>query len=418
MAGIYLDWNATAPPHPDVIEAIKQALEQAWGNPASVHGMGRGAKAFIENAREAVASLVGFHPRDVLLTSGGTEANNLALFSLMSAPAHPLQAAPPAETRGRSSKAPPQPAASDRQPVLLLSRLEHPSIVRAAEELGRRGIPLVWADVSPEGQITAEAAERALQRAKEIGEPRLFALQAVNHETGMIQPIEQVAERVHAHGALLHVDAVQAVGRLPADRFAPWADVMTVAAHKIRGPKGVGALLKRPKVHLSGQILFGGAQERGLRPGTQDAALCAGFAVAAERAKTGHLRYARLAALRDKLERDLMELGVRLGVVPVRNGGRASEGRAPHVSNLSWPGWRGDELCAALDLEGVYVSSGSACSAGTAEPSPVIVAMVGEQKASGAVRISMGEDTQQEELDEAVRRFARVLERAPLLSSR
>lgn len=418
QASIYLDWNATAPPHPDVIAAMHRAMESAWANPASVHAMGRNARAQIENAREAVAALTGFHPRDVLLTSGGTEANNLALFSVMTAEKHPLSAPAPSKNRARPSKTSEPGAPNSGPPVLIVSRIEHPSIVRAAEQLGRMGIPLVWVEPSPDGLVSADAAEDALSRARRLGIPRLFALQAVNHETGVIQPIEEVAERVHAHGALLHVDAVQAVGRLSAQGFGAGADLLSVAAHKIRGPKGVGALLKRPKVQLTQQILFGGAQERGLRPGTQDPAACAGFAVAAERAKSGPSRYARLGPLRDKLERDLFDLGERVGLVPTRNGGREGEGRVPHVSNLSWPGWRGDELCAALDLEGVFVSGGSACSAGTAEPSPVLRAMVGEQKARSAVRISMGEDTQAEELDEALRRFARVLGRAPLLSSR
>lgn len=420
---IYLDWNATAPPHPDVIAAMQRALESAWANPASVHAMGRAARAHVEHAREAVAALTGFHPRDVVITSGGTEANNLALFSVMRAAEPPLPAPASLKPKDRRphaarANAEPAPLSPVGPPVLIVSRLEHPSIVRAAEALERSGIPLVWVAPSREGVVTADAAEEALLRARALGVPRLFVLQAVNHETGMIQPIDQVAERVHSHGVLLHVDAVQAVGRLPSGSFAEGADLLSVAAHKIRGPKGIGALLKRPKVRLAEQILFGGAQERGLRPGTQDAAACAGFAAAAERAQQGHLRYAGLSKLRDKLERDLEKLGQDLGFVPSRNGGDEGLGRVPHVSNLSWPGWKGDELCAALDLEGVYVSGGSACAAGTAEPSPVLVAMVGEQKARGAVRISMGEDTQPGELDEAVRRFARVLGRARPLSSR
>jgi cysteine desulfurase len=183
--------------------------------------------------------------------------------------------------------------------------------------------------------------------------------------------------------------------------------MVSVAAHKIRGPKGLGALVTRPGVRLR-PVLRGGAQERGLRPGTQDPAACAGLAVAAERARSSPARYSALAVLRDRLEGDLHALGVRLGVPPERNG---TAPRAPHVTNLSWPGWRGDELCAALDLEGIAVSSGSACSAGTAEASPVLRAMVGEARAAAAVRLSLGEETTTEDVAIAVLGWARVMER-------
>jgi cysteine desulfurase len=203
------------------------------------------------------------------------------------------------------------------------------------------------------------------------------------------------------------VDAVQAAGKLAPSTWEG-ADLVSVAAHKMRGPKGVGALVTRPSVRLE-RLLFGGSQERGLRPGTQDPLACAGFAAAAERARHGAARYAELEALRDLLEAELVRVGEAAGVLPVRNG--AGE-RAPHVLNMSWPGWRGDELCAALDLERVAVSSGSACSAGTAEPSPVLTAMVGAERALGAVRVSLGEDTTAEDIREAAARWARVLGRS------
>jgi cysteine desulfurase len=242
---------------------------------------------------------------------------------------------------------------------------------------------------------------------------RLVSLQAVNHETGVVQPVAEVADLAHRRGALLHVDAVQAAGRLGTETWRG-ADLVSVAAHKIRGPKGIGALAVRAGLRLS-PVLFGGAQERGVRPGTQDPGACAGFAAAAERAQGGPGRYAMLGALRDRLEEELVAIGTALGRAPMRNGGGR---RAPHVLNLSWPGWRGDELAAALDLEGVAVSSGSACSAGTAEPSPVIRAMLGEARAASAVRVSLGEETTEEEVADAARRFRRVLERVAGLHTR
>lgn len=376
---IYLDWNATTPPLAEVVEAMGRALADAWANPASVHGAGRKARAHVENARDAVAALVGLDARDVILTSGGTEANNLAISH--------------AFPRGDAGS-------------LVLSRIEHPSVVRVAERLAEQGAAVEWVPVEASGRVDPAAIADACARASARGPLRMVVLQAVNHETGVIQPVAEAAEIAHARGALFHVDAVQAAGRLEADAWAG-ADLVAVAAHKIRGPKGVGALVTRPGLRVR-PVLVGGAQERGLRPGTQDPAACAGFAVAAERARSGASRYRALAARRDAFEASLMVLGERFGGAPARNG---EAPRAPHVTNLSWPGWRGEELCAALDLEGVAVSSGSACSAGTAEPSPVLVAMLGEARARSAVRVSVGEDTTEADLAEALRRWESVLAR-------
>lgn len=390
---IYLDWNATTPPHPDVLRAMREAAEVGWANPASVHGPGRRARAYVERAREAVAALTGYDARDVVLTSGGTEANNLALLSALGDV--------PGERRGASKS-----AASAGPPALVISRIEHPSIVRMAAVVEAAGAKVVWVEPDNEGVVLPEAVALAMDRAAQEASLRLVVLQAVNHETGVIQPVAEVASLVHDRRALLHVDAVQAVGRLPREAWAG-ADLVSIAAHKIRGPKGVGALVTRPGIRLR-PLLVGGQQERGLRPGTQDAAAFAGFAIAAERAVSSPARYASIAELRDRLEVELIHVSQELGARPVRNGG---DRRAPHVSNMSWPGWRGDELCAALDLEGVAVSSGSACSAGTAEPSPVLRAMVGEPRALSAVRVSLGEDTSLDDVLDAVARWRRVLTR-------
>lgn len=382
---IYLDWNATTPPHPEVLAAMQAAAEAAWANPASVHGPGRRARAFVEQAREAAARLTGLDARDVTLTSGGTEANNLALWHAFGD-----------EAAG----------AGRLQGALVVSRIEHPSVTRAAEALAGRGVEVAWVDPEPSGRVAPEALAAALDRAAAVAPVRLVSLQAVNHETGVVQPVAEAAALAHARGARLHVDAVQAVGRLPPAAWAG-ADLVSVAAHKIRGPKGIGALAVRPGIRLR-PVLFGGAQERGLRPGTQDPIAAAGFAVAARRALDGPARYGALAPLRDRLEAELTRAGLAVGAAPLRNGEGA---RAPHVTNLSWPGWRGDELCAALDLEGVAASSGSACSAGTAEPSPVLTAMLGPERAASAVRFSIGEETTEADLAEAARRVARVLSR-------
>lgn len=371
---VYLDHNATTPPHPSVLAAMRRAEEDAWANPSSVHRPGQRARAELDRARAAVATLVGLHPRDVLFTSGGTEANNLVLASLTGP--------------GRA---------------LVTTAIEHPSVLATAARLGARGTPVAIAPCDERGRVTVDAIERAAAALGHIG---LLSMQVVNHETGVIQPIDEVIAWARDRDVLVHVDAVQAIGKIDP---AIWtgADAITVAAHKLRGPKGIGALVTRPRLGLASQ-LGGGEQERGLRPGTQSAALAAGFRVAAERAIDGPPRYRTLAPLRDELESQLTSLGRRAHIEVAING---QAERAPHVSNQSWGGWRGPELCAALDLEGVAISSGAACSAGTAEPSKVILAMAGDERARSAIRISLGETTTAEAVQRALAAFARVIER-------
>ena len=361
---IYLDWNATAPPHPTVLAAMEAARASAWANPASVHAAGRRARAVLDDARAVVAEALGRDPRDVVFTSGGTEANNLALA---------------------------------RATVLVTSRLEHPSVTRVAEERERNGGDVRWLAVSADGQIEAAGVERALKDAP-LG--TVVAVSAVNHETGVLQPLSEVSQVVRAADARLHVDAVQALGRLPQELWQ-YGDTIAVAAHKLRGPKGIGALAIRPG-QVPGPVLLGGSQERGLRPGTVDAIAAAGFAACVQRTGESLARYGALRELRDGLERSL--------AAEAQVNGQAAP-RAPHVSSLSFTGRRGDELAAALDLEGVRASSGSACTAGTSEPSAVITAMSGADRALGTLRVSLGEDTTSEELSEFIRLFRKILGR-------
>lgn len=361
---VYLDWNATAPPLPAVVEAMARAAREAWGNPASVHGAGRRARALVEDAREAVAALAGADARDVVLTSGGTEANNLALSGA---------------------------------PGLVGSRLEHPSTTRVLEARAALGAPVRFVDVAETGRVDPAAVERALG---DLPPGSVVVVTAVNHETGVVQPVADMARVAHAAGARLHVDGVQAAGRLPQEVWQA-GDTLALSAHKLRGPKGIGALVSAPGTRVM-PVLLGGSQERGLRPGTVDPAAAAGFGVAARHAVDGPERYARLAALRDRLEQSIGERAR-------PNGARSP--RAPHVSNLSFPGVAGDELVAALDLEGIRVSSGSACSAGTNEPSPVIRSMLGDERARSAVRVSLGEETSMEEIIRLLRALDLVIPR-------
>jgi cysteine desulfurase len=379
-ARVYLDWNATTPPHPAVLDAMRAAHEAAWGNPASIHAVGRAARAVVEDARAAVAALTGSDARDVVFTSGGTEANNLALRSLV--------------------------AGAGAGVTIVTSRIEHPSITRVAEALEREGGARVrWLRVEPSGAIDRDDLAAALREGAEArgagaAAGSVVAVMAVNHETGAVQPLEDVIALAHASGARVHVDAVQAWGKIA---VAAGADTMSVGAHKFRGPKGIGALVTKAGVKLA-PVVLGGSQERGIRPGTVDAALAAGLGAACARAEESRVHLARISALRDRLEAALVALG----------GVRTTEGpRAPHVSLLRWPGWIGAELVAALDLEGVSVSSGAACSAGTVEPSPVLLAMLGEREpATTGVRASLGEDTTEDDIGRAIDAYRRVLGRA------
>jgi cysteine desulfurase len=376
---VYLDWNATSPPLEAVVAAMADAARAAWANPASIHGHGRAARAIVEDARAAVAELGSSDPRDVVLTSGGTEANNLALWSHVA-------------------------GAGDA--VLFVSRLEHPSITRVAEAIAARGgARVTWIATREDGTIDVDDLSRHVATVPESTRV-VVALQAVNHETGVVQPLDDVIPLVRARhgGSRVHVDAVQAFGRVDdvLDAVAR-ADTASLAGHKIRGPKGIGALVGRATVKLE-PLLLGGAQERGIRPGTVDPMAAAGLAVAARHARGGPERYRAVAALRDRLEAACVARGAAIN-------GADAKARAPHVVNASFAGWNGAELVAALDLDGVSASSGSACSAGTIEPSPVIHAMRGEARARSAVRFSLGEETRTEDVDRAIAVLAAILAR-------
>jgi cysteine desulfurase len=327
----------------------------------------------VEDAREAVAILAKSDPRDVVLTSGGTEANNLALRSAF------------AGTAGGT---------------MVVSRIEHPSVTRVAEALQAEGRARVrWCAVRASGVVDLDDLQRALAE----GGVRLVVLQAANHETGVVQPVAAAIQAAHAAGALVHVDAVQVFGR--SDDVAPEADTRSLAAHKLRGPKGVGALVTRPGLALA-PVLLGGSQERGVRPGTVDPVGAAGLAVAARRALTSPALWQTKEPLRDVLEQRV------LAMYPEAKVNGAGARRMAHVTNIAFPGWPSAELVAALDLEGIATSGGSACSAGTSEPSRVLEAMGDRDAAACSVRFSLGEDTRPADVDAATAALARVLARA------
>jgi cysteine desulfurase len=338
---VYLDCNATTPVRPAVATAMTDALA-AVGNPSSVHGFGRAARARLETAREQVAALVSARPAQVVFTGGGTEANNLAL------------------TGARPER-------------VLVSAIEHDSVLKATAV---ETIP-----VDRRGVIDLEALERIL--AARTG-AALVAVMLANNETGVIQPVADAARIAHQHGALLHCDAVQAAGKIAVDFKALDVDLMTVSAHKLGGPAGVGALIVADRVNLAAQQR-GGGQERGRRAGTENLAGIVGFGIAAEIAAAELGAMAGLAALRDELERRA------IAAVPGALLFGRDAARLSNTSCLALPGVSSELQVMALDLAGVAVSAGSACSSGKVQPSHVLRAMGADAATAGsAIRISLG----------------------------
>jgi cysteine desulfurase len=365
---IYLDWNATAPLRPDARAAMIAALDQV-GNPSSVHHEGRAARRLVEEARERVAASVGAEPRNVVFTSGGTEANMMAL-------------SPALETAEHKS-------GFDR---LLTTAVEHAS-VRAGG--GFRSHQVEEIPVTGDGLVDLAVLERRLGELQRQGaQPPLVSIMAANNETGVIQPVETAAALIRGAGGLLHVDAVQVVGRVPCDIGRLGADLMTVSAHKLGGPQGVGALIKRsPDLHLAEVLLRGGGQERGARAGTENVAGIAGFGAAvASAVATMAADSERMGSLRDRLE-----AGFARGPTVVF--GRTAE-RLPNTSLFAAPGLRAETALINLDLEGFAVSSGSACSSGKVAASHVLAAMgIPANLSSGAIRLSLGPATCENEID-------------------
>jgi cysteine desulfurase len=366
---IYLDYAATAPLRPEARRALIDALDAGWGNPSSIHSHGRESRARLEDARARLAALIGAAPGEVVFTRAGTEADNLAVL-------------------GRARTRPGAPVAC--------SAVEHKAVLAA---VAAAGAPSVILPVDGDGVVRMDALDDAL-----AAEPAVVSVMWANNETGVVQPVGEVAERCAAAGVVFHSDAVQALGRVPVR--AEGAALLSFSAHKVGGPKGIGALYVRRGTELA-PLLFGGGQERGLRPGTEDVAGALAFVAAAEAAESGRAaETVRVAALRDRLERGI---GERVGGVVVNGGGAE---RLPHVCNLSVPGADPELLLMALDLEGIAASSGSACSSGAVTPSHVLTAMgLVPEVAGPSVRFSLGWNTTAAEIDRVLEVFPGIARR-------
>jgi cysteine desulfurase len=352
---IYLDHNATTPLHPAVWEAMRPFLTDAFGNPSSLHSEGLQARDAVEEARERVARLIGASAEEIVFTSSGTEADNLAILGSVLA----------RQRRGGH---------------IVTSQIEHPAVLGGCRTLETQGFRVTRLPVGPEGMIDPDDLAHVL-----TDDALLLTLMHANNELGTVQPIQACAALAHARGVLVHTDAVQSVGKVPTLVDDLGIDLLSLSGHKIHGPKGIGALYVRRGIALD-PIVTGGPQERGFRGGTEHVAAIVGLGAAAQLAGV-HIsdKMAQVAALRDRLEQ-----GVLATIPDVLVHGAAAP-RLPTTANMSFKGVDGQSLVVALDLKGVAASTGSACSSGSLEPSHVLIAMgLPDEWLQGAVRFSLG----------------------------
>lgn len=370
---IYLDANATTRPYPEVIETIAHHLRHSYANPGSRHAEGRQARRVLEESREKIADLLGASPGEVIFTSGGTEATNMALFGL----------------------------ASGTPGTIGLTAGEHPATTESCATLVQKGWKLHNFDVDQDG-LLVESQFKTLP----VDDLKLATVILAHNETGVVQDLMPLSRLCYQHNVPFHVDAVQAVGKVPVNFGQLGATSLALGAHKFHGSRGIGALLLKEDVKLT-PIQFGGHQEAGRRPGTEMVALAAGMARALQicceqmEARSAHVR-----SLRDRLES-----GLRQTCEPVVING-SPERRLPNTLNISFPGADGEALLVAFDLEGIACSLGSTCASGSAEPAPVLVAMGrNEEVYKSAVRLTVHSDLTADEIDEAVTRITRVVQR-------
>lgn len=373
---VYLDNNATTPVHPRVLDAVCEALRDVYGNASSIHKEGQTARRRIEDARESVAQLIGATAREVVFTSGGTESNNAAIFGAL----------------GGTSRH-----------HIVTTAIEHPSVAEPVAELARRGHEVT--SVAPErsGRVSADAVIAAIRP-----DTRLVTMMLANNETGVLQPVAEVGAVCRERGIHLHCDAVQALGKVPVDVDALNVDTLSASAHKLHAPKGVGALFVRRNLSLD-RFLLGGSQERRRRAGTENVPLAVGFGVAAEIAMNLEESIARL---RDEFEHGLGRLAAAFTI----NG--ASVPRLPNTSNVTFHGADGEGIVIGLDLSGIATSTGSACSSGRVEPSPVLLAMgLSPDDARSTVRFSLSRFTTEAEVARALEVLREVVPRSVTMSA-
>jgi cysteine desulfurase len=374
---IYLDYNATTPVDPAVLEGMLPFFSGEFGNAASIHTTGQKARSAVETAREQVAAFINAHPQEIIFTSGGTESDNHAIFGMFN-PTNYADA------------------------NLISTVIEHEAVLNTCQALAARGVTVGYLAANREGQIDPQHLRDLLY---EIPDTSLVSVMHANNELGTVQPLEEIGRITKEADVYFHTDAVQSAGKLPIDVNALQVDLLSLSAHKIYGPKGVGALYIRSGTPLR-QFLFGGHHQRGFRPGTENVAGIVGLGKAAELAAASLEHDAtRISALRDDLERGLLQR------IPQSRVNAATAPRTPNTSNIFFPGVDGEALLIALDLKGLSCSTGSACSSGAVEPSHVLTAIgLTPTEARSSLRFSLGRHTTRQEIDAALLAIPQAVE--------
>ena len=381
---IYLDSNATTRPAPEVVDAMTRAMHESWANPSSVHRAGGEAKRIVELARESVAQLVGCQERELVFTSGGTEGANLAIRGSLEHFA----------------------ASEPTRRVLVTSRFEHSAVRELAQQLEKRGVEVVWLPSSPTAPGTPDLDALAGLLASRANEIALVSLMWANNETGAITDIARAGALCREHGVRFHTDATQWVGKMPTDLAALQVDLASFAAHKFHGPKGVGALYVRRNVRITPQT-YGGPQERERRGGTENAPAIAGMGVAADLARTWLAGdgVARGTMLRDRFEQAVC--GATSGIAHA-----CAAPRLWNTTNIGFTRLEAEAILLLLSERGVFASAGAACSSGSLDPSPVLLAMgIAPEVAHGSIRFSLSRDTTEADCDDAARRVIEAIAR-------
>jgi len=376
MNRVYLDFNATTPVEPDVLDAMLPYFSGEFGNAASIHTPGQRARGAVETAREQVAALMGARPQEIVFTSGGTESDNHAIFGVVGQALLPVPSS-------REANSPPH---------IITTAIEHEAVLNTCQALEKEGVRVTYLPTDREGQIELEELRRAIRQ-----ETVLITIMHANNELGTVQPLEEIGRIAKAADVCFHTDAVQSAGKIPIDVNALQVDLLSISGHKLYAPKGIGALYVRGGTRLR-QLLYGGHHQRGFRPGTENVAGIVGLGKAAEIARKSLADDAqRISALRDNLQQRLLQRVPQSRV----NGGAAP--RTPNTTNLVFPGVEGEALLIALDLKGLACSTGAACSSGAVEPSHVLTAIgLPPEEARASLRFSLGRHTTSTDIDFAL----------------
>ena len=367
MNRVYLDFNATTPVDPAVLDAMLPFLSADFANASSIHTPGQRARAAVETAREQVAALIGARPQEIVFTSGGTESDNHAIFGIAS-----------------SARSP--------NPHIITSAIEHEAVLNTCQALEKSGASITYLPTDRNGQVSPESLHSAIRP-----ETALITIMHANNELGNIQPLGEIGRIAKEADVYFHTDAVQSAGKIPVDVNVLAVDLLSLSGHKFYAPKGIGALYIRSGTRLR-QLLYGGHHQRGFRPGTENVPGIVGLGKAAELARQSLVQdVARISALRDRLEQGLLELIQQSRV----NAGGAP--RTPNTTNLVFPGLEGEALLIALDLKGLACSTGAACSSGAVEPSHVLTAIgLSAEEARASLRFSLGRHTSSSDIDFAL----------------